>query len=234
MRKYIFFVFLVILLMIGNILFSSNKFTKVESIPPVSVPSQMATQYALEYFGDSRPGDAQITKISGQTIEILVPSIKAALPELQSEKMRTLVLISSSTDTKKIFFSSTLKDSDSGIFDLYSFNVASRQFNKLSFPAKQFVLSPNKQFVAGVSTEGVSFENLIDTVFIFSLDDNRIISSTILPMSETATSWNGFDVPFIKWKNVYTLEYDAYRKANISGNSLPTQLPFETRQLQLK
>lgn len=90
----------------------------------------------IQYTADIEGGqsydvlDASIVRAS--TNEILVPSIRTALPELQEAFNATLKIIPNLSTKDRIIFRRVLMSTDAGSYDYYAFDIASKTFRQLS------------------------------------------------------------------------------------------------------
>ncbi len=186
---------------------------------------------------DGAFSDQKIVQINTKTGErtILVPSVRTLIPALQANPLRSLDLISTSTDNQKLFFKALIPDSDGGIDGLYAFDISRRVFTEIPFHAVSFLLSPNGQNIAFVtfSGPGKEWEDLADTIHIFNLDSGTDIASLALDKSQTVISWDGYDVPLMKWADDHELLYDVYEKADVDKyGDYFSSIPYTEKDLK--
>jgi hypothetical protein len=191
-----------------------------------------ALVYLFEPEDSNRPNwDFQIIEERLKTGErkILVPSIKAAIPALQESQNRTLTFLSTSTNEKILFFKDIYSESDSGVNALYAFYITQLSFEKLPIKPHEFILSPNGQRIAFITVGG----NIPQKIEVYDLNEKTFIASASLEMTETAVSWDGYDVPYIQWMNDDQIKYRVYKNSDINATKPPTEIPFRERTLMI-
>lgn len=147
---------------------------------------------------------------------ILLPSMRAVFSEFQDNESRDLYFVSTSTDRSKLFFFDIVLESESGFLGIVTFDVRARTFSRLPFEFQRssVEVSPDGQRIAGVSyDESEDYAHMGNTVYIYDLNSEKIVSSIKLPLEETALSWSYLPFfPYVKWIDGETVEYTVYKR----------------------
>lgn len=214
-------------------------------------PVEATWEYELEYIDSTfrESTDAKIVKINSTTNEreVLIESIREALPELKEEPRYTLYKISYSEALSKIFF---VQSPTTGVAPckMFSFNIDSKEFKKMEIskyycdhkicgyycgwgafvsPNKKMILVPSKD----KSEEG---KGLSQALYLLDLEKDEIRTLVNLSNNETLNKnfggdYSSFD---IKWLGDKTIQYSVYDQSQ--AVSVLTDKPLiETRKIEL-
>lgn len=178
---------------------------------------ELRSTYTGPYDFSEKQFDAEIVKkniISGQE-EVLVPSIKKAVPALKAAVNLTFNKLAFPANPKKLFFNIILSESDAPSGDIYSFDLTTQKFTKLTISKYTgfgpFVVSPNKLFIA--TTNDPAGSGADNKLFLVNLDTDSATVLVTLPNNQTFNNCLeclGDNGGSVKWLNADTIEYEVY------------------------
>lgn len=166
--------------------------------------------------------DQKIYLVNKQTgkEEMLIESVKKAVPELQDQFNVVLMELSFPETGNEIYFMKVLMQSDAPPFDIYAFNHESRSFKKLKvgddFSGWIYLVSEDKKRVV-IPFMFADYGSVRQLLLLDLEKDEKKVLLT-LPENESLDAAYGGVTPEIKmkWFDERTIEYDVYDQTRVT------------------
>ncbi len=195
-----------------------------------------------EDFNDSGYWDSKIIKTVNGVDEVLVPSVKAAIPELGKELNHSLLKLSFPSTGSALFFVEVLLDTDAPPMDIFKFDLRTKTFTKLSsseyysgYGTK--ALSPDGEKIIALK-DTVSDPN-IQKLWVIDLPTDTVKLAVELSGNESfnGCSENCFSgiAGEISWLDNDTIQYSVYDSSNkMNTGKYPDFQLIEVRTVDVK
>lgn len=193
-------------------------------------------------FGTREYGDFSIFHIDpkSNTETLLVQSVKSIISSLQKFN-HTLIILSFPSRSQKIYFSEIIDPSDGGILGIYSFDIKSESFRRLT--GSDYY---NGLGASAISPDGTRIISSIDPsgdtrsqkLFLINLDEDLVVPLVTLTDNETLnyciSDCLGDNFGDAKWLDDQTISYAVYDMSTVTGTTWSQAHPLiEWRMIKL-